>query len=314
MNKQMSKPKLHSWKLIFLPIIILGSVLAYFQIDSRRPSKPQELSGQTPKPNINLGEEKRRADHSPPRASSVESKQGSLMIAQYEKAESLWQLLQDASALSASGDAEAMYLSARILEECGLILATPDHLESHVAYLSTLKPEAKPMLGAALRVREQLCEGISEQIDLVELLVTYQVAAESGSVRAALRSLALGDLAKTSDKSLNRTIQSAIDSGEPDVIFALGDVLGAQVSNRTLDLELPHGTELAGYAWQIAACSMGANCGRSNPVVLESCLSSGACNYPTLPDLYRGEFVSPSDWQRLMLLVQPIVNSFPGRG
>jgi len=94
--------------------------------------------------------------------------------------------------------------------------------------------------------------------------------------------------------------RDAVNSADPEAIFALGDLLALA----------PEGTDLgafnasatgpyANYAWGIVACRMGADCGAGSFRMDSLCVNSGVCGSENFEDAIRSRVVPAGQQESL---------------
>lgn len=94
--------------------------------------------------------------------------------------------------------------------------------------------------------------------------------------------------------------RDAVNSADPEAIFALGDLLALA----------PEGTDLAAfnasatgpyanYAWGIVACRMGADCGAGSFRMDSLCINSGVCGSESFEDAIRSKVVPAGQQESL---------------
>lgn len=101
--------------------------------------------------------------------------------------------------------------------------------------------------------------------------------------------------------------QDTINSGDPEAIFALGSFLA--MAPEAADLaQLKASTEgpYASYAWSIAACQMGADCGPESFRVDSLCVNTGVCGYDSIEDAIRTGAVPAGEQEALERAIKKV--------
>lgn len=193
------------------------------------------------------------------------------------------------------GDAEAMNLVARIYDYCSFYSAAPSRFSEHIEMLAGQKPsEAASLRAAGERVANR-CMRVHQDkpISRQEIDEWLARAADAGSLSALVRRAASLD---TDVKAEERAdlVQAVARSRDPQLM----------IDASRLVLESPESLDSAGsiggseidmYAWEIAACRMGAACQRGQSHMDAACLAGYGCNYTSYEELVRSGLLPNAD-------------------
>ena len=102
-------------------------------------------------------------------------------------------------------------------------------------------------------------------------------AAKHGDLAAQMR-LRVHRMDLPQGDALRDVVEQVMASGDPAAMFVLGDVVSATKSDQGLGryADVAQGS-VAGYAWYIAACRQGLDCGPQSRIMYGTCLASGTC-------------------------------------
>jgi len=102
-------------------------------------------------------------------------------------------------------------------------------------------------------------------------------AAKHGDLAAQLK-LRIHTFDLPQGDSLRSFVDQVVASGDPAAMFVLGDAVSATKSNQGLGryTDVAQGS-VAGYAWYIAACRQGLDCGPQSRIMYGTCLAMGTC-------------------------------------
>lgn len=92
------------------------------------------------------------------------------------------------------------------------------------------------------------------------------------------------------EKQIEELLIKIKENKNPDAIFEMGRVAYV-VQNDSVGGGILSGRETAEYAWEVAACRMGANCNRGSVFMNGICMGTGACNYSNYEDVVKRHFL-----------------------
>jgi hypothetical protein len=244
-------------------------------------------------------------------ANNGKSSRGAVVIGDFETAQKLadiWKLIE------ASADERSKFdlrVGGLINDECASTSAIPGLVDAHSAAVVGTNPEKKLQIEAAAKWLTGRCEGVTASKELA--LQYYSEAALAGDIYSRVRlAREQSVFDKMSGEELAGLVNSAIKEGDPDSLLELANILGLRSSGRQID-SLPnelYGNASSGYAWEIAACRLGANCGPSSVRMTQMCALNGACGYLSLDHLYSAEALTPSQWAEVQRMVPLILQLF----
>ncbi|HET8818277.1 MAG TPA: hypothetical protein VFM73_01885, partial [Xanthomonadaceae bacterium] len=130
-------------------------------------------------------------------------------------------------------------------------------------------------------------------------LLWLEQAAKAGDLVAQAK-LAARKPNETPPDEVNDLLASAIQESNPDALLSAAPLLGA-TSKQGIDPRFAAyvGSPNDEYAWAIAACRMGADCGPNSHVMNEICLSSLYCDYSNYEQFIRAEVLPNAQLERV---------------
>jgi hypothetical protein len=210
---------------------------------------------------------------------------------QYHESVDHFSLAQRLASAATRRDARAEYTLSELLLECeGHKRSLSSHpggtlterVESYLASESVYSTEnsRQQFRREVSRCERLFSENPFEASDLPEEATDFRYwasrALESGdplaTMNRAIRSVVSRGSGPEADRafhdSLLNDIRTAVSSGDPAALFAVGGVLSyPSVSDN------PE----SGFAWYIAACESGHDCSNSNPDLGRGCIQAGTC-------------------------------------
>ncbi|PPU27771.1 hypothetical protein XarCFBP6762_08005 [Xanthomonas arboricola] len=194
-----------------------------------------------------------------------------------------------------SGDPVAQRELAEMYERCFIYSQSSKNFAAMVALFAKADPENAWRYSASSKRYSHYCDSIDngKQIPLEAIQLWYAEAAKRGDLIAQIK------VASKPDSQLNEAAYSALvakafESKDPDVIFALGDMLTlAKTSVDLGDYAHPAGGDYSEHAWELAACRAGAECGPGSFRIDSGCMS-GICNASNYESLIKKNFIPPA--------------------
>lgn len=207
----------------------------------------------------------------------------------------------DIAGRAEAGDPTAQRLLGQRYLDCLPFSLSPETHKETLRDLAQRRglPEATATL--ATTGVERLCGGIDsgQPIPLDAGLLWLEQAAKSGDLVAQAK-LAARKPNETSPGEVNDLLVSAIQESNPDALLSAAPLLGA-TKKAGIDPQFAAyvGSANDEYAWAIAACRMGADCGPNSHIMTEICLSSLYCNYSTYEQFIRAELLPDAQLERV---------------
>lgn len=250
------------------------------------------------------------------RASDAGAKSGARILntrQRFEQSRDLFGLVQSMRAAADDGDAAAKTIIADAMYECIDVALPPSSRHGGVFLAEKRQPEIKGYIDELLAIDQSRCGRFTKGDigNLNSVLNQYASAAKNGDPKALAMQLTYGNLAAIPDQELAGYVQQIISSGNPDAIGALSNLMGLRAEDRETAFGPHSGSVNDQYAWQLAACSLGMNCGPNSALVRGYCLSGGMCGVSSVDQVISTFLTSPAQYRAVVAESQQIVNSLP---
>ena len=236
----------------------------------------------------------------------------------FETSDDLYPLSQELRLRAKQGDAAASIALMDIESECrafvqsaGTSMPGYDRLSVPDMYVQK-HPEARAYV-QDLRTREQARCGRFTKQDLIgtydQKLPLLRQAAKDGNAEAQARLLSeeMAHWDSIPADKLKSTVNYILASGDPQAIFFLSGPMSIPSSEGMFNV--PSGSELASYAYVLAACRMGMACGQSSQLLANVCLNGMGCGYASYDALLAGNLVAPDELKTVRQMAQQIIDT-----
>lgn len=180
-----------------------------------------------------------------------------------------------------AGDAVAQRLLAQAYDACFVMNVDRQRIMTgiHQQLRTMTNPEHASTLERLARARAEQCDAVDDG-DFVprELVIGwFAQAAENGDLPAQAMSAAFQHK-QYDTASATRLLEDVVASGDPAAVYSLGSVLGGSLAD---NMGEPYKSLVTGptasYAWILAGCRMGYDCGPDSTEVGNMCLLSNRC-------------------------------------
>ncbi len=198
----------------------------------------------------------------------------------FEQATDLFVFAQSLALRIDAGDADALWLMARINAYCAPYATSPAAYARDTATLAAGGDAASATMRLARNRVAARCarfapiDGLSAQAAL-ELL---QRAAGSGQLAAEAELLALGQPLSRQEGYARDLVERVSHTRDPDAFAALAPAMGLQASGDAARWGVVSGDLLAELAWQVAACRLGLDCSSDGRLMTSYCVNGGICS------------------------------------
>jgi hypothetical protein len=278
------------------------------------PSIGNPSSNTTPSPDAMVSAPNRRAPQNGaqvPTTSQAESAKSVPMIA-FEQSGNLADFLQHQAALGIDpGSAKALRYEGQVLEEC-LGLSIDKTFRSEIEQRAANDPRDGPLMLALLRTYEARCKQVAsrQRIRLAEIAEKYEHAAAAGDPLAKAKMLGKR-LDQLSAAQVHVELSAILASRDPEAIFEISELMGDRSftdreSEYAEKLGVMSGSELYPYAWQLAVCDLGLDCGPQSWIVRATCLNGGVCGEGNYREIVRRFYLAPASFERMEELERQI--------
>lgn len=274
-------------KRMFLAVALVAAigvgVYIYAQYDSGHATDPAAESNDVKSVSEKLPK-------APASSQTTEPEITSVRAASLESSDDYSLILAQQLGAAEAGDVEAMGTVAKVYEYCQFYSASPTNFEAHVESLAKLDPSRKQALDSVAAKVKKRCDKVMASPSLAEAMTSWlSKAAAAGDVSAIVRTAVLNHEGTSAEERAG-LIQAAALSEDPNLMFEAGSLLAFGAASEAADLPVSGG-EMDRFAWEIAACRLGADCRAGQNVMDSQCFSGAACNAAGYEDLVRRELV-----------------------
>lgn len=209
----------------------------------------------------------------------------------FERDEGLYALATD---LGGTHDAEALWTLAKIVDYCSAFAVNAAGFRADTDVLSRgVRFGGAEVVKASRERVERRCRRFDGPDSRAAFgrngtVVLKTAAARAGSLAAEVDLLRHDAPLSKDPDAVRALVDRAIASRDPDVYLALSHVMDTRAAGRQARFGRFSGTEAMGYAWQLAACRLGLDCGPRGALMTVYCVNAGIC-------------VSESDVERLVV-------------
>lgn len=208
---------------------------------------------------------------------------------------------------AATGDADAMRGLATIYDRCFQFSFDPAN------YARTTDETANNLAGAMRQTYTEhrsyvaaLCKGFADtgtRVSPKAQALALQSAAQLGSLEAEAELFALGLVRPASPDYHAVLLERILASRSPEAALAISSAMG-------VGADAKFGQEFAGtqahvFAWQLAACRMGLDCGPRSRLVTGYCVNGGICGH-SFQELLRDHLLPRGEYNRVSEIAQSI--------
>ncbi|WP_315385984.1 hypothetical protein [uncultured Stenotrophomonas sp.] len=181
-----------------------------------------------------------------------------------------------------AGDPASQRLLAQAYDRCMYVNRNVEQYKERIqrGIQSAATEEKATVLGYLLQHVLQECAAVEggAQIDWEDMRLLYAQAAQGGDLPARVMETVFNPQPPLSEEQATALLEEVLASHDPAAMFALGDAMGEFIGMQVAEPYTPLAEgELAGRAWQVAACRMGFECGPESPPATRLCLLQGWC-------------------------------------
>ncbi len=215
-----------------------------------------------------------------------------------------------------AGDPASQRLLAQAYDRCMYINPNVGQYNERIqrSIRSAETEEKATVLGYLLQHALQECAAVEDgaPIDWEDMRLLYAQAAKGGDLPARVTETVFNPQPPLSEVQAAALLEEVLASDDPAAMFALGDAMGEFLGMQVAEpyTALAEG-ELAGRAWQVAACRMGLECGPESPPASRLCLLQGWCYEGTFEQATRRRLGSDTEREALDRRVEAILRAMP---
>jgi hypothetical protein len=236
--------------------------------------------------------------------------------ARYDTATDLLPLAQELREQVNHGDWRGAAALAELQDECFSYMRSRGDRSAVPREAQRRNPAIKPWVDAMLARTTSRCQRFTPA-DLEpwqRMQDRVAEAARQGDAEAKARVLdRTMRLDQIPDDTLAGTVKDIIASGDPAAFVDLSAVMGARMDGREKLFDVPAGNEVAGYAYLLAACRLGLDCGPDSRILANLCFNGGGCGYPSIQALLQDTMLTPEQFRAAQAYVPQILAKVPHR-
>lgn len=218
-------------------------------------------------------------------------------LADHRKASSSF---AEAISKAEAGDVVAQRTVADFYSRCSLYSLSPSKFSSTLDTFARLRGEEPNAYDGLKRRMKATCGEVDggRPIPRDLYFYWYERAARQGDAYSRV-ALASFNYQMLTPKDVRMIGQDVINAGDPEAIFALGDLLAIAPEGSAVGDHRPVASPYANLAWGIVACRMGADCGPGSFRMDALCMNTGVCDAGDFEQAVRSDMV-PTGQQELL--------------
>lgn len=221
----------------------------------------------------------------------------------FESASDLKLFLDQISQEARNGDADAQWWTHKTFEYCKGFSRNPAQFSQSTESLAAGLPKelASSFQDARNRVSNR-CRNITPNETPSEAALSSMIeqSAKSGNLAAQASLISMDTRGETTDEDIHRVTETIRNTGNPQAYLAISNAMGIASSGRGDVFGNVSGTDFATYAWQLAACKKGLDCGPNSAIMTSYCANGGICGqFTDLRDLVLNGLVPRQDAKRI---------------
>ncbi|MEI4516522.1 MULTISPECIES: hypothetical protein [unclassified Stenotrophomonas] len=215
-----------------------------------------------------------------------------------------------------AGDPASQRLLAQAYDRCMYINPNVEQYKERIqrSIRSAETEEKATVLGYLLQHALQECAAVEDgaPIKWEDMRLLYAQAAQGGDLPARVTETVFNPQPALSKVQATALLEEVLASNDPAAMFALGDAMGEFFGMQVAEpyTALADG-ELAGRAWQVAACRMGLECEPESPPASRLCLLQGWCYEGTFEQATRRRVGTDAEREALDRRVEAILRAMP---
>ncbi|MEP6906985.1 MAG: hypothetical protein ABI858_03245 [Pseudoxanthomonas sp.] len=191
-------------------------------------------------------------------------------------------------AKEAAGDPAALWEVSQVIEYCAAFASNPAGYAGDTRQILEMKGWATAAMASARDRVSNRCQRFvpEDGFSLASLRAKRIEAASAGSLAAEAALLAMGESLSSSNEYKQDLVRRVLDSADPQAFLALSSVMGVASSGQEAYFGRVSGSQYSEWAWQIAACRLGADCSAHGVLMTSYCANGGICSRDSSQDFY----------------------------
>lgn len=179
-----------------------------------------------------------------------------------------------------AGDVTAQRRLAELFERCSVFSLSPSNMYSTLDAFARARGASPTAYDGIKKRFSTVCSGVDGgQVIPEDAYMTWlDKAARQGDPYANV-TLASKNFSKLKASDYQSLARDVVNASDPEALFALGNLLALAPQDADLaEYRSAVTGPYANYAWGIAACRMGADCGPDSYRMDSLCINTGICN------------------------------------
>ncbi len=203
-------------------------------------------------------------------------------------ASDLYAYRQALRAREAAGEPAAMWEASRVMEYCAAYASDPAGYAADTRAILGMEGGATAAMAAARERVGERCRRFvpADGLSLAALRAKRIEAAGAGSLAAEAALLAMGEPLSDSGAYRQDLVGRVLRSADPQAFLALSSAMGIAASGQDAYFGRISGSQYSEWAWQIAACRLGADCSARGVLMTSYCANGGVCSRDASQDFY----------------------------
>lgn len=188
----------------------------------------------------------------------------------------------------AAGEHAALWEASRVIEYCAAYAADPASYAADTRVILAMEGGATAAMAAARERVSQRCRRFvpADDLSLAAMRAKRLEAAGAGSLAAEAALLAMGEPLSDSGAYRQDLVGRVLRSADPQAFLALSSAMGIAASGQEAYFGRISGSQYSEWAWQIAACRLGADCSARGVLMTSYCANGGICSRDASQDFY----------------------------
>lgn len=200
-----------------------------------------------------------------------------------------------------SGDMTAQRELAKLYQQCSVFSLSPTNMYATLDAYAATRGVPKSTYDGIKKRFSATCSAVDGGQVIPHEAYTnwFERAANQGDTYSKVAVASQNWLTLKADDYLSLA-RDVVNSGDPEAIFSLGDLLAlAPESDDIAEFKSTMTGPYANYAWSIAACRLGADCGPQSYRLDSLCINTGICGAEDFEDAIRNNVVPAGQQESL---------------
>ena len=200
-----------------------------------------------------------------------------------------------------AGDMTAQRELAKLYQQCSVFSLSPTNVYASLNAYAAARGVQKNIYDGIKKRFSATCSAVDGGQVIPHEAYTnwFERAAKQGDTYSKVAVASQNWVTLKADDYLSLA-RDVVNSGDPEAIFSLGDLLAlAPESSDIAEFKSAVTGPYANYAWGIAACRLGADCGPRSYRLDSLCINTGTCGAEDFEDAIRNSVVPAGQQESL---------------